>query len=156
MSKKLSCFPGQNAWPKKGGGSHFHQPVQLASGIVSAFVRASQHPCQTFVRLTISLATQATFLQVTEPSWFCSLFICNILSTSQNINHYLVNQYQSGFHLTVERDWFWFWFWFYYAVWLASVFTLVLVLRQSSENRSSHANKAYVVVVNLLCPIFSI
>ena len=42
----------------------------------------------------------------------------------------------SGFHLTVERDWFWFWFWFYYALWLASVFTLVLVLRQSSENRS--------------------
>ena len=41
---------------------------------------------------------------------------------------------QSGFHLTVERDWFW--FWFYYALWLASVFTLVLVLRQSSENRS--------------------
>ena len=33
-------------------------------------------------------------------------------------------------------DWFWFWFWFYYALWLASVFTLVLVLRQSSENRS--------------------
>ena len=32
--------------------------------------------------------------------------------------------------------WFWFWFWFYYALWLASVFTLVLVLRQSSENRS--------------------
>ena len=29
------------------------------------------------------------------------------------------------------------WFWFYYALWLASVFTLVLVLRQSSENRSS-------------------
>ena len=28
------------------------------------------------------------------------------------------------------------WFWFYYALWLASVFTLVLVLRQSSENRS--------------------
>ena len=44
---------------------------------------------------------------------------------------------QSGFHLTVERDWFWFWFWFYYALWLASVFTLVLVLRQSSENRSN-------------------
>ena len=43
----------------------------------------------------------------------------------------------SGFHLTVERDWFWFWFWFYYALWLASVFTLVLVLRQSSENRSN-------------------
>ena len=44
----------------------------------------------------------------------------------------------SGFHLIVERDWFWFWFWFwfYYALWLASVFTLVLVLRQSSENRS--------------------
>ena len=40
------------------------------------------------------------------------------------------------FILTVERDWFWFWFWFYYALWLASVFTLVLVLRQSSENRS--------------------
>ena len=40
------------------------------------------------------------------------------------------------FHLTVERDWFWFWFWFYYALWLASVFTLVLVLRRSSENRS--------------------
>ena len=38
--------------------------------------------------------------------------------------------------MTVERDWFWFWFWFYYALWLASVFTLVLVLRQSSENRS--------------------
>ena len=36
--------------------------------------------------------------------------------------------------MTVERDWFW--FWFYYALWLASVFTLVLVLRQSSENRS--------------------
>ena len=33
-------------------------------------------------------------------------------------------------------DWFWFWFWFYYVLWLASVFTLVLVLRQSSENRS--------------------
>ena len=29
---------------------------------------------------------------------------------------------QSGFHLTVERDWFWFWFWFYYALCLASVF----------------------------------
>ena len=47
----------------------------------------------------------------------------------------------SGFHLTVERDWFWFWFWFwfwiYYALWLASIFTLVLVLRQSSENRSN-------------------
>ena len=28
------------------------------------------------------------------------------------------------------------WFWFYCALWLASVFTLVLVLRQSSENRS--------------------
>ena len=27
------------------------------------------------------------------------------------------------------------WFWFYYALWLASVFTLFLVLRQSSENR---------------------
>ena len=39
--------------------------------------------------------------------------------------------------MTVERDWFWFWFWFYYALWLASVFTLVLVLRQSSENRST-------------------
>ena len=38
--------------------------------------------------------------------------------------------------LTVERDWFWFWFWFCYALWLASVFNLVLVLRQSSENRS--------------------
>ena len=37
--------------------------------------------------------------------------------------------------MTVERDWFW--FWFYYALWLASVFTLVLVLRQSSENRSN-------------------
>ena len=30
------------------------------------------------------------------------------------------------------------WFWFYYALWLASVFTLVLVLRQSSENRSNN------------------
>ena len=39
--------------------------------------------------------------------------------------------------MTVERDWFWFWFWFYYALWLASVFTLVLVLRQSGENRSN-------------------
>ena len=29
------------------------------------------------------------------------------------------------------------WFWFYYPLWLASVFTLVLVLRQSSENRSN-------------------
>ena len=34
--------------------------------------------------------------------------------------------------MTVESNWFW----FYYALWLASVFTLVLVLRQSSENRS--------------------
>ena len=41
--------------------------------------------------------------------------------------------------MTVERDWFWFWFWFYYALWLASVFTLVLVLWQSSENRSISA-----------------
>ena len=32
------------------------------------------------------------------------------------------------------------WFWFYYALWLASVFTLVLVLRQSSENRSRILN----------------
>ena len=39
--------------------------------------------------------------------------------------------------MTVESNWFWFWFWFYYALWLASVFTLVLVLRQSSENRSN-------------------
>ena len=29
------------------------------------------------------------------------------------------------------------WFWFYYALWLASVFIFVLVLRQSSENRSN-------------------
>ena len=28
------------------------------------------------------------------------------------------------------------WFWFYYGLWLASVFTLLLILRQSSENRS--------------------
>ena len=35
-----------------------------------------------------------------------------------------------------KGNWFWFWFWFYYALWLASVFTLVLVLRQSSENCS--------------------
>ena len=41
--------------------------------------------------------------------------------------------------MTVERDWFW--FWFYYALWLASVFTLVLVLRQSSENRSNADNE---------------
>ena len=41
-------------------------------------------------------------------------------------------------------DWFWFWFWFYYALWLASVFTLVLVLRQSSENRSIHAEMALI------------
>ena len=44
--------------------------------------------------------------------------------------------------MTVERDWFWFWFWFYYALWLAGVFTLVLVLRQSSENRSNLNNKS--------------
>ena len=31
--------------------------------------------------------------------------------------------------------------WFYYALWLASVFTLVLVLRQSSENRSNRLSK---------------
>ena len=48
---------------------------------------------------------------------------------------------QSGFRLIVERDWFWFWFWFYYALWLASVFTLVLVLRQSSENCSTLLKK---------------
>ena len=34
------------------------------------------------------------------------------------------------------------WFWFYYALWLASVFTLVLVLQQSSENRSSHSQQS--------------
>ena len=39
---------------------------------------------------------------------------------------------------------FWFWFWFYYALWLASVFTLVLVLRQSSENRSITKGKQLV------------
>ena len=50
------------------------------------------------------------------------------------------------FHLTVERDWFWFWFWFYYALWLASVFTLVLVLRQSSENRSNQRHNAVCMV----------
>ena len=49
--------------------------------------------------------------------------------------------WKSGFHLTVERDWFWFCFWFYYALWLASVFTLVLVLRQSSENRSKQYHR---------------
>ena len=43
--------------------------------------------------------------------------------------------------MTVERDWFW--FWFYYALWLASVFTLVLVLRQSSENRSNIQEKEF-------------
>ena len=44
-----------------------------------------------------------------------------------------IRSYARGFHLTVERDWFW----FFYALWLACVFTLVLVLRQSSENRST-------------------
>ena len=47
--------------------------------------------------------------------------------------------------MTVERDWFWFWFWFYYALWLASVFTLVLVLRQSSENRSIYKYQAILI-----------
>ena len=42
--------------------------------------------------------------------------------------------------MTVESNWFWFWFWFCYTLWLASVFTLVLVLRQSSENRSNRVN----------------
>ena len=55
--------------------------------------------------------------------------------------------------MTVERDWFWFWFWFYYALWLASVLTLVLVLRQSSENRSIYADVA-LVLVSLLSTIF--
>ena len=45
--------------------------------------------------------------------------------------------------MTVERDWFW----FYYALWLASVFTLVLVLRQSSENRS---------IINQSCEIIKL
>ena len=48
--------------------------------------------------------------------------------------------------MTVERDWFWFWFWFYYALWLASVFTLVLVLRQSSENRSKISCNTFHVI----------
>ena len=55
------------------------------------------------------------------------------------------------FHLTVESNWFWFWFWFYYALWLASVFTLVLVLRQSSENRSNWKIK-YLSAVNTHAP----
>ena len=59
-----------------------------------------------------------------------SYYIFNMLIIKNKRTEY------SGFHLTVETDWFWFWFWFYYALWLASVFTLVLVLRQSSENRS--------------------
>ena len=50
--------------------------------------------------------------------------------------------------MTVERDWFWFWFWFYYALWLASVFTLVLVLRQSRENRSILMAKTAKFIVN--------
>ncbi|CAH3139600.1 unnamed protein product, partial [Porites evermanni] len=55
------------------------------------------------------------------------------------VNCLLLLLKNNGFHLTVERDWFWFWFWFYYALWLASVFTLVLLLRQSSENRSNQS-----------------
>ena len=44
-----------------------------------------------------------------------------------------------GFGFTTPFGWLVYvlWFWFYYALWLASVFTLVLVLRQSSENRSN-------------------
>ena len=51
--------------------------------------------------------------------------------------------------MTVERDWFWFWFWFYCALWLASVFTLVLVLRQSSENRSKVEERTFGTPCNL-------
>ena len=50
--------------------------------------------------------------------------------------------------MTVERDWFW--FWFYYALWLASVFTLVLVLRQSSENRSMWVVQWYYIFEGLV------
>ena len=54
------------------------------------------------------------------------------------------------------------WFWFYYALWLASVFTLVLVLRQSSENRSNDlfrfcCRRAFIVKFVhcvLLCSVF--
>ena len=50
--------------------------------------------------------------------------------------------------MTVERDWFWFWFWFYYALWLASVLTLVLVLRQSSGNLGFGCQRAEDVSAN--------
>ena len=53
-----------------------------------------------------------------------------------NCQKWLANKIKVSFALWRWRDWFWFWFWFYYALWLASVFTLGLVLRQSSENRS--------------------
>ena len=39
------------------------------------------------------------------------------------------------------------WFWFYYALWLASVFTLVLVLRQSSENRSNRCMLSFHLLI---------
>ena len=42
------------------------------------------------------------------------------------------------------------WFWFYYALWLASVFTLVLVLRQSSENRSKQPKYIYTTCIAYL------
>ena len=51
------------------------------------------------------------------------------------------------------------WFWFYYALWLASVFTLFLVLRQSSENRSRYHLKICLRVPHYVwcnnCPIKS-
>ena len=48
----------------------------------------------------------------------------------------LRNLFSERFSLDCRKGLVWFWFWFYYALWLASIFTLVLVLRQSSENRS--------------------
>ena len=59
--------------------------------------------------------------------------LCDELLAQPTYEMNPVQTFYSGFHLTVEREWFW----FYYALWLVSVFTLVLVLRQASENRST-------------------
>ena len=83
-----------------------------------------------------ALPTIAHHLFIPIFALFCSLFRISPLYKFYDTSAFERLCY-SGFHLTVERDWFWFWFWFYYALWLASVFTLVLVLRQSSENRSN-------------------
>ena len=66
------------------------------------------------------------------------------MSTIPNLDQVMVIE---RFSLDCRRDWFW--FWFYYALWLASVFTLVLVLRQSSENRSMTCHSFYSIEKHL-------